>query len=197
MTTAHWAQEAVGTVYLLLPLLGGAVVHGLCMRTGWLGALARPMDGGRRFRGQPLFGRSKTFRGPVTVALGAAAVYWLQRDFLHGLEPFASLELADYASLPGAWFGALAGAVAELFELPNSFTKRQLRIAPGGTASGAAGAAFYLWDQVDVLVGYWLVFAFVLPVTPFGVATSIGIVGATHPLLTLAGYLLGMRPTPR
>jgi hypothetical protein len=155
------------------------------------------MDGGRSYRGRPLFGSGKTFRGPVLVAVGAAAVYALQRQILHGLEGFAWIELVDYRQLPGWWFGALAGAAAELSELPNSFVKRRLGIESGGTTRGLPGVVFYLWDQLDVLLGYWLVFALVLPATPLRVAVSVGIVGIIHPLLTVVGYALGMRPTAR
>jgi len=191
-------REILGTIWLLLPLLGGALLHGLCMKYGWLGALARPIDGGRALGKRPLFGRSKTWRGPVTVAAGAAAVWWLQQHVLHGVGAIAAIELADFAGLPGAWFGALLGAAAELAELPNSFVKRRLGIEPGATARGRlAGVFFYLWDQLDLLVGYWLVLSLAVPATPLRVATSVAVVAGVHPLLTLAGYLLGMRPTAR
>jgi hypothetical protein len=167
------------------------------MRTGWLAALARPIDGGRTLRGRPLFGESKTWRGPILVALGAAGVWTLQRSVLHRVEPLAAIELVDLAGLPGAWFGAAVGAAAELSELPNSFVKRRLGIEPGGTARGPLGVLFYLWDQLDLLLGFWLVLAAVVPVTPARVAASVVVVGGIHPLLTLAGYLLRMRPTPR
>jgi len=36
-----------------------------------------------------------------------------------------------------------------------------------------------------------------VPLTPFRVAISVGLVGGIHPLLTLLGWLLGMRPTAR
>lgn len=191
-------QEILGTVYLLLPLLGGAGVHGLCMKYGWLAALARPIDAGRQLRGLPIFGRSKTWRGPVAVAAGAAAVYAVQQEFLHALPGIRALELVDYSRLPGFWYGAVAGAIAELFELPNSFAKRRLGIEPGGTAArGPLALLFFLWDQLDLLLGYWFVLAASVPATPVRVAASIAIVAAVHPLLTLAGYLLGVRPTAR
>lgn len=197
MSPSPLLRELLGTAWLLLPLLGGAAVHGACMKYGWLAGLARPMDGGRRFRGRPLFGRSKTFRGPVTVAAGSAAVLAVQGEVLHRLGPFAAIELVDYGALPVVWLGALAGAAAELAELPNSFVKRRLGIEPGGTTRGLAGVVFYLWDQLDLLLGYWLVVALAVPPTPLRIAISIAIVGAIHPLLTLIGYLLGMRPTAR
>ena len=190
-------EEFAGTLYLLLPLVGGAAVHGACMKYGWFSSLARPIDAGRTLRGRPLFGHSKTWRGPLAVAVGAAAVYAMQRHLLHGIPALASLELVDYGTLPGWWLGALAGAVAELAELPNSFAKRQLGIEPGATASGARGVVFFLWDQLDLLLGYWLVLAPVVTLTPLRAAASVVVVVAVHPLLTVAGYLLGMRPTAR
>ena len=181
----------------MLPLLGGAVVHGLCLRYGWLGFLARPIDAGRTLHGRPLLGHSKTLRGPLTVAAGAGVVWTLQRTVLHRFGALAGIELVDFASLPGWSLGALVGAVAELAELPNSFVKRRLGIEPGATARGTLSVVFYLWDQLDLLVGFWLVVSWFVPVTPLRIATSIVITVGIHPLLTLVGYLLGMRPTPR
>lgn len=197
MTRAELLREILGTAYLLLPLLGGAAVHGACMKYGWLGLLARPMDAGKRFRGRPLFGHSKTFRGPVLVALGTAAVFELQVRVLHRLDACAAIELFDYAALAGWRLGALAGMAAELGELPNSFVKRRLGIGPGETARGPLCVLFYLWDQLDLLLGYWLVLAAVLPPTPLRVGVSVAAVAAIHPLVTLIGYLLGMRPSAR
>ena len=197
MTSSDLIREILGSAYLVLPLLGGAAVHGICMKHGWLAFLARPMDGDRRYRGRPLFGHSKTFRGPVLVAVGAGVVFMLQCQLLHRLEGFASIELVDYGQLPGWWLGLLAGGVAELAELPNSFVKRRLDIEPGGTARGPLATVFYVWDQLDVLIGFWLVMAFWVPATPLRLALSVVIVGIVHPLLTVVGYLLGMRPTAR
>lgn len=189
-------SEVLGVVYLLLPLLGGAALHGACMKYGWLGALVRPIDGGRVLGGRPIFGRSKTWRGPVAVAAGAGAVFAVQRHLLHAIPALASLELTDYAALPG-WFGAAAGLLAELAELPNSFVKRRLGVEPGGTARGALGVVFFLWDQLDLLLGFWLVTAAFVGATPLRVGASLLLVAVLHPLLTLGGYLLGMRPSAR
>jgi hypothetical protein len=54
---------------------------------------------------------------------------------------------------PPAWIaGAICGAAYVVAELPNSFVKRRLGIAPGASAHGAR-AAQYLIDQVDSVVG--------------------------------------------
>ena len=189
--------ELVGSAYLCLPLLGGALFHGACMKYGWLAFLARPIDAGRTLRGRPIFGHSKTWRGPIAVAAGASVVFEMQQHWLHGLAALDSLELVDYAGLPGWWFGALSGAAAELSELPNSLVKRQLGIEPGGTARGLRGVVFFVWDQIDVLLGFWLVIGCAVAPTPPRVAATLLVVGGIHPLLTVAGFLLGLRPTAR
>ena len=189
--------EFAGTLYLLLPLLGGAIFHGLCMKRGWLVALARPIDGGKTWRGRPLFGRTKTYRGPIAVAIGAALTWELQRSVLHGWAPLEALELRDYAALPGWWLGALAGAAAELAELPNSFVKRRAGVQSSGTARGLPSVLFYAWDQIDLLLGFWLVMAWAVHPNALHVLASVSLALALHPLITIAGYLLHMRPTAR
>jgi hypothetical protein len=189
-------REIAGVAYLLLPLLAAALLHGLCLAFRWLEFLARPIDAGRTLRGRPLFGHSKRWRGPIVVAAGAGVAFALQGSALHRFAAIASIELVDYAALPW-WLGALAGAAAEFTELPNSFVKRQLGIDPGKTARGPLAVVFYLWDQLDLLVGYWLVLGWFVPPTPFRVAVSMLLAASLHPVVTLIGYGLGMRPTAR
>jgi hypothetical protein len=181
----------------MLPLVGGALLHGLCIRYGWFAFLARPIDGGATFRGKPVFGRSKTFRGPIAVALGAWATFVLQQELLHEWAAGRGLELVDYAALPGAWLALLAGFAAELAELPNSFVKRRLGVPPSGTTTGPLAVLFYVWDQLDLLLGYWLVLGPVVGATALRVGVSLAIALAVHPLLTLIGYALRMRATAR
>jgi hypothetical protein len=189
------ALEFAGTAYLLLPLLGAALLHGVCMKYGWLAFLARPIDGGRTLRGRPLFGHSKTWRGPILVAIGAGAVFALQQRVLHSIDAIAAIEVEDYTSLP-LWFGAAAGAVAEFAELPNSFTKRQLGIAPDAHQERRARSSSTC-GSARPLIGWWLVCVVFVPPTPMRVAASALLVAGVHPLLTGIGYLLGMRPTAR
>jgi hypothetical protein len=167
------------------------------MRFDWLAFLRRPIDAGRSWRGRRLFGHSKTWRGPLLVAAGSAGIWWLQQRVLHSIPAFAALEGVDYDTLPGAWFGALAGFAAELGELPNSFVKRRLGIGPGETARGPLAVLFYLWDQLDVVIAYQAVMACVVPPSGLGLATVLVLGTTIHPLLTLIGYALRMRPTAR
>lgn len=173
------------------PLFLGLVFHGLCIRFGWLGALTRPIDGGRRLRGRPLFGANKTWRGIVAVALGAAAGYALQA----AVRP-AALG-APLSPAAAAVFGAAMGAAAMASELLNSLLKRQLGIAPGAAGGGLGAAFFYVLDQCDVLLGGWLVGATRVTPTAGRVAWSVLFVVVVHQAISLAGAALGMRASAR
>lgn len=85
---------------------------------GLLGsALARPLDGGRRFiDGQPLFGSTKTLRGIASALL---------------LTPLASLLLGL-----GWQLGLLIGLFAMLGDLTSSFIKRRLGMPSSSMALG-------------------------------------------------------------
>ncbi len=189
--------DVLGTAYLILPLLGGGLFHGVCMKYEWLDFLAQPIDRGRMLRGRPLFGANKTWRGPVAVGLGAAAVLGLQSSLLHALPGVRAIELFDYGSVNGGLLGFAMGTVAMLTELPNSLLKRRIGVGPGQAACGFAGAVLWFLDQVDLLVGAWLVLALVIRVRLAWFGISVLIVVVVHQLLTTVTYALGMRSSPR
>jgi hypothetical protein len=178
---------------LFSPLFLGLVLHGLCIKFGWLRFASTPIDRGARLRGHPLFGANKTYRGVLAVALGSALGYCLQ-----GLTP--TLQPVVWQRLSFAALGALGftiGAAAMLSELPNSLLKRQLAIAPGAPGAGASAVLFYLYDQVDFLVGAWMVVWVWVTPTPSLVFWSVLFVIVVHQLVSFAGALLGMRASAR
>ena len=84
-----------------------------------------------------------------------------------------------------------------LAELPNSLLKRRAGIPPGQQQRGPVGVLFQVLDQVDVLVGAWLVLAWFVPPSAGLVVGSIVFLLLAHPLITLLGYAFGMRATWR
>ena len=82
-------------------------------------------------------------------------------------------------------------------ELLNSFLKRQLDIAPGAPGRGPATLFFYVFDQVDFLLGAWLIaWRWVVPTLP-RVLWSILFVLVVHQVISALGALLGMRASAR
>ncbi len=189
-------REFARVAYLFFPLLGGALLSGLCAKYGWLSPLAWPIDGGRLFRGKPIFGANKIYAGIVSAGVGNMLVLGIQTDVLHHVAWCRSLELFDYGRVNGWLLGLLVGVLASLSELPNSFAKRRIDVAPGALASGATRAIFYFMDQVDSVVGAWIGFSLALPATAQRVAASVVLLFFGHQLVSLVGYALGMRKTP-
>jgi CDP-archaeol synthase len=183
--------------YLFFPLLVGLALHGFCIKYDALAFLCRPIDRGRKFCGKRIFGDNKTYRGVVVVSLGTMIGFGLQSVLLHRIASVRSVELFDYAFFKSVALGGAVGVAAMLSELPNSFIKRRFEIAPGRAAKGWKGVVFYVYDQIDFLLGSWLVLAIVVPVTVERVLFSAGLLLVAHQLMSSVGHALGMRKTAR
>src|SRR6266536_5158382 len=146
-------------------LVGAFTLAGFC-QTVWLAMpvsrrFAIPLDAGRTVHGRRLFGANKTIRGflmmvPATGWCFAVLAGLLARlpSGLAGLWP---LSPGTYAFV-GLWagLGFMAG------ELPNSFIKRQLDVAPGQPAGGRClRPLFFLVDRLDSTLGMLLALAIV------------------------------------
>jgi CDP-2,3-bis-(O-geranylgeranyl)-sn-glycerol synthase len=177
--------------FVFLPLLGSFLAHAPVIRFDLLAFLKQPVDGGATFRGRRILGDNKTWRGLLVMSAGvvAAAVllarwpwYWAK------LPP----EIRSAGSLS---FGVLLGAGAVLAELPGSFLKRQLDIAPGAQRRSLAGRLISVWDQGDFVVGAWIALLPIWTMTWRQAAASFVVVSAIHLAISGVGYALGIRKT--
>jgi CDP-2,3-bis-(O-geranylgeranyl)-sn-glycerol synthase len=105
--------------------------------------LAKPVDFGLKFRGKPIFGSHKTFRGLLWGILFGILMLLLQK-WLYSFTAFQHLSLIDYSHAPlmlGFWmgFGAIIG------DMVGSFFKRQMNITPG--------KRWVPFDQIDFIIG--------------------------------------------
>lgn len=153
----------VRILWLALPTTLGGVLHMIVVKRGLWSSLAIPLDGGRAFRGQPLLGPNKTWRG-VLVMVGAAGVLGATQGACFGAwaaaRTYAPVDFAAVGDLLGAGdSGAMAvgygivhavlGLGYVLGELPNSFLKRRLGVEAGGRARGLLGVLCVVLDQSD------------------------------------------------
>jgi len=185
---------AAQVVWLFAPLLFAAAVSGAVLRFELLHELRLPIDGGLSIGGRRIFGDHKTWRGVVVAIAACALATEVQRAMAGWTEP---LSLVDYRKLSPLFFGGAMGVGAMLGELPNSFVKRRLGIAPGEAALGWRAAVFYVWDQVDLLTGAWPALLPWIQPDARVVATSFVVAIALHPIVALIGYLLGARRSAR
>lgn len=190
-----FAFDAVRALYLFAPLLLAAAISGVLLRFDLVPRLARPIDFGASVGGRRVFGDGKTWRGGFAAVTGSVIGVAVQRA-IAGVVPSA-LQVVDYDRVSPLLLGLAMGAGATLGELPNSFVKRRAGIPRGGTAHGWKGVVFYVWDQVDLLIGAWpLVAALITPPARVVVASFV-VALVLHPLVALVGWLVGARTSPR
>ena len=181
-----------GEVWLFLPVLGAPLLHAPVLTFDWLLALRRPLDGGRTLGGKRVFGDNKTWRGALVMAAGVL----LATLALWPLDAWRE-ELPQPVQDAGPLLiGLLLALGTVLAELPNSFLKRRLGIAPGAQRRSPAGWVLTLVDQFDIVLGIYLA---CLPVWAMPAGTllaGIVVVTAVHLVLNVAGYALGARTAP-
>ncbi len=133
-------------LYLQIPVVIGGIIHMVAVTRDWLPALRTPIH-------STLFGANKTWRGlllvPILTSVGAFCVlpieWWLGDHALFGNEILL--------------IGYVAGVGYVLAELPNSFLKRRMGIAPGESPQKNTRLFIFL-DQFDsgagVAIAYFL-----------------------------------------
>lgn len=132
-----------------IPVVFGGSIHMAVVRYDWLAFLKIPIN-------KTLFGQNKTLRGFVVMPLGCAIGF----AFLYLIAPTnpvaTTINFNQYSVMMS---GIIIGLAYVLAELPNSFVKRRLGVAPGEVPQANA-RLFILVDQLDsgvlCLVAYWL-----------------------------------------
>lgn len=156
----------MSSLFLIVAFILAGVAQTIWLRGGWLKSWARPIDGGRTWRGKRIFGDNKTWRGLVVMIPAVAAAFGLLRCLAgagHAIGDDASGSMADGGTwlAPwsfGAWgyvaLGAWAGVGYMLGELPNSFVKRRLGVEPGQPPKSSLGRTVaFVADQTDSVIG--------------------------------------------
>lgn len=179
-------HEAVRILWLSVPVLVAAVVQIAAIKRDWLARLKVPLDGGRTWRGVRLFGDNKTWRGLLIYA-GVSTLAILPQGLLLRAP---SLEYFDYGS-PGTLVAAgfLLGLGFALGELPNSFIKRRIGIAPGTRGN----PLFVLLDQVDSLIGVLLCLTPIWVAPPLVWAVTLVLCSGIHIAFNGVFVLLGLK----
>jgi len=181
-------------LYFGAPLLPTALVHGLCIKYDCLKILKWPLDFGASFRRKRIFGDNKTWRGFVINVLFCTLGTIIQAQLQSAGHIPQWLPLLDYEQY-GLITGLLMGTGMTLGELPNSFLKRQLAIPPGRKSSGIMGGVFFLFDQVDLIIGIWVCLYHIVKPSLSMVLWSFLLMIILHAAVSTTGFLLGMRKT--
>jgi hypothetical protein len=177
--------------WVFLPVIGAPIAHGPVLQFDLLRALNRPLDGGRTFRGRPLFGANKSWRGALAMSGGVFAC----ASALHRSEAYRARLPAELSTLDPAIFGGALALGTVIGELPNSFLKRQIGIAPGTQRGSLAGVAISVFDQGDFVLAVLLLLRPFWRVSAAQALDAFAVVIAAHAVVNVIGYAIGARKT--
>ncbi|MBQ1433899.1 MAG: CDP-archaeol synthase [Ruminococcus sp.] len=192
-------MSKLGEMYItLMPLIMAGVLNMAFTKTAFFKKNNPPIDGGRCLGdGKRIFGDNKTRKGfwGMTVICGMTQVLW---GLISLAEPSLAARNRVYEAvgntvLINLGVGLLFGFTYALFELPNSFIKRRFDITPGKTGSGIIGAAFFIIDQIDSLLGVTLCLALICHMSFAEYWLYILVGGATHLVLNISLYALSLK----
>jgi CDP-diglyceride synthetase len=182
----------MSALWVFVPVLGAPVLHAPVLTFDLLPNLRRPLDFGATIGGHRVFGDNKTWRGAIVMFAGvvlAAALLSLWPWYWH--------HLPDGIQDAGPWvYGALLGLGVVVGELPNSFLKRRLGIAPGTQRHGVGGALLSLYDQADFVLAIWVLLLPIWTMSVAQAAIAFVVVTAVHAVINLVGYAVGARTAP-
>lgn len=178
-------SEILSALLLIIPLIVGGSLHMAAVRLDIMRALRVPID-------TKLFGPNKTWRGVVLmVAFTVVGVFIAQT-----LEPvFGGGLLVSLRQQSALVLGTLLGLAYVAAELPNSYLKRRLGVAPGELPERKR-ILFLITDQADSALGCVLAYAAMLAVPARVLAILLLLGPIIHLMANVSLYILGLRKRP-
>jgi CDP-diglyceride synthetase len=151
-------------LFLLLAMSAAGCVHVAWLKSAVARGLTQPIDGGLSMRGRRLFGPNKMLRGLLAMPLAGGAFFALLGALRETLPRWLADGMWRMPPTQYALLGLACGLAFMLAELPNSFVKRQLGIAPGLPASSPfLRAVFFVVDRCDSVLGVLIVASLLVP----------------------------------
>ena len=187
----------VGLYITMLPLILSGIVNMLFVKTPIYKKYKIPIDCNKNWiDGKRIFGDNKTFIGFVSMIVFCIIfqILWGYVGELCQLNSQNDWYLIYSNSIGyNAVSGFLVGLFYMLFELPNSFIKRRINIIPGKTDKGIKGIVFFVIDQIDSLIGVFLVLKLLSGIAWSKYFLYLLVGGLTHITINLMLWLWGIR----
>lgn len=179
-------------LWLFLPAGIANAVPVLGARIPYLKQWKTPMDFGKKYRGKPVFGPNKTWRGLCLGVLAAILTALLQFLAYKLLGPsndlLRSVERLLYTGDNFLLFSVLIGLGAVLGDAAASFFKRRAGIKPG--------QSWFPFDQADFILGAIILGALVMRFTFQSYLIIFSVWFLAHLITVYLGYKLGIRKSP-
>ncbi len=174
--------------WLAAPVILAGVLHMVVVRRDLLAALKKPLDGGKTFRGEPILGPNKTWRGVFFMTFATALLGALQGAAWGAFAARNEIDPCPLPAPPALGYGLFNLAIGfgyALGELPNSFVKRRAGVEAGKTTS----ALFFFVDQADSVVAALLLAKVFFPLEWTLVLWGIAVLTLVHLALNAGLYL--------
>lgn len=166
MSAAVVPQALPCAVFIVAAMSLAGVAHALWLRSNLSRRLDAPIDLHRTFRGRRIFGPNKMWRGFAVMPPACALTFWLAGSLRPDFPAWLASGMWELAPPPYAALGLACGLAFMLAELPNSFIKRQLDVAPGmAPHERGLAAVFFLLDRLDSVLGVLVVLAVLTPIS--------------------------------
>ncbi|MFW6415317.1 MAG: CDP-archaeol synthase [Thermodesulfobacteriota bacterium] len=184
--------------YLILPIILGGISNMILMKLPVLESLKIPMDRGKVLGdGKRLFGDNKTWKGFVGMIIVTSiwmGIFGFLFEHFSWAREVSILPYGEFEFPLDEWFyGAFWGLGYVLFELPNSYIKRRLEIAPGEQARGPWGFFFGFLDQSDSVIGCLIFMLLFFVPTPLEALVIFLLGTGSHYFVNLLLYLVGLK----
>jgi len=138
-------QLILASLYLLLPAYVANMAPVMANRFGILKFTAKPIDFGKTWKGKPVLGPNKTFRGFLVAILAGILISYVQYYLWRKSNVLLGSDIFPYERINFAVWGFLLSFGALFGDLIKSLIKRRFNIAPG--------KMWFPWDQLDMVVG--------------------------------------------
>ena len=164
--------------YFFLPAYFTNMTPPLARRANALIFLDVPVDFGKKFLSQPIFGKNKCWRGVILGIIIGILVSGFQL-WLYQFPAIQRISLINYQKINIWAFGFLISAGAVFGDLLFAFIKRRLRLEPGARfipfdqTNYVIGAAIFLTPYLKINILIWIVL-FILTLLLHIVANRLG-----------------------
>lgn len=136
------------SIYFFLPAYFANMAPTFLKKWGVLESLAKPIDFGKQFKNQPLFGSHKTWRGIFSGIVAGVLVVFVQRNFWQ-FSFFQKISFFNYQEINVFLLGFLLSFGALLGDLISSFFKRRKEIE--------SGKSWMPFDQISFVIGSFFI----------------------------------------
>lgn len=151
----------------------------------WVPILNYPLDHGKLFNGERLFGEHKTYRGLVFGTLTGILIVFLQHKYFIYFEDIELMSYGDFSNSKIILIGICFGAGALIGDLIKSFFKRRMKIKDGHS--------WFPFDQLDLLIGALVALSpiYFLPIP--NLITLLLVTPILHFVTNIFAYLIGLK----